>query len=178
MPIVAGIAVELTTSNISGSGTDDHLYVGIVGKGGGREFALHTPSEDFESGTELFLLGAIWDSTVTSIPTAKKPFDSEPGGENDPARALIDVDLVDYVYLRKHGDNTTDGDEAYALRRVGVLLYFSEDISGTGRSVDYEFKALDPKPWLWLANENGHTVYLRRIGTSHPLPLSESTAAV
>ncbi|WP_222272369.1 hypothetical protein [Modestobacter marinus] len=174
MTILAGIAVELTTSNESQSGTDDHLYVGIVGKGGGREFALATPSEDFESGTELFLLGDIWDSTVTSVPSAKKPFDSEPGGENDPVRALIEAELVDYVYLRKQGDNTEEDDDVYRLRRVTVSLFFSIDVTGAGRRVDYEFIAPAQKPWLTLANENGHTVYLHEVAD----PLGESIAPV
>jgi hypothetical protein len=159
-----GIAVFLRTSNdVSDAGTDDHIYVGLVGTGGGREFALATPEEDFEpqpSGQdELFLFGTIWDSTVTSNPSAKKPNASEPGGNNDPARFLVDMELVDYVYLRKQGSLSLDGDDEYALRSVTVLLYGNGPVAPTARQFDFVMSG--EKPWLWLANENGHVVYLQ-----------------
>jgi hypothetical protein len=66
---------------------------------------------------------------------------------------------VDYVYLRKQGDNTTDGDDGYALRQVTASLFYFGVVPAR---VDYEFVARGEKPWLWLANENGHVVYLTR----------------
>ena len=40
MAHVKGILVELRTATGSGSGTKDHIYIGVQGQGGGREFPL------------------------------------------------------------------------------------------------------------------------------------------
>ena len=40
MAQLTGMAVTLTTANDDDFGTDYHLYVGIIGSGGGREFPV------------------------------------------------------------------------------------------------------------------------------------------
>jgi len=153
-----GIAVFLRTSNVDDAGTDDHMYVGLIGRGGGREFPLATDSdEDFEhqpgGDPEVFRLGTIWEA----IAAGKKPHQSEPGGHNDPGRFPLDMDLVDYVYLRKQGERSKDGDEGYALQDVVVILY---GYASPHRRYFYTF-ITSLKPAMWLANENGHICYLR-----------------
>ena len=48
--LLKGLVAILTTADIENkdTGTDDHIYIGLVGRGGGREFALATEEEDFE----------------------------------------------------------------------------------------------------------------------------------
>lgn len=165
--LLKGIAVFLGTADRSDAGTDDHLYVGIVGRGGGREFALATQKEDFEPQPggqgELFLLGSIWDGTVFSLPNAKTSDHAEPGGDNDPARFPLDLDLVDYVYLRKQGDNSHDDDDAYALHAVRVILF--GPVSPFRRDFGLIVR---PEPSLWLGNEFGHVVYLPETTSPDP----------
>ena len=113
--LLKGLVAILTTAHIEDkdTGTDDHIYIGLVGRGGGREFALATEEEDFEvqppGKPEVFLLGSFWDNPAASVPQAKNTLRSAPGGDNDPARFEVDLDLVDYVYLRKQGERSFDG---------------------------------------------------------------------
>src|SRR5439155_3342187 len=54
MADVEGIVVELETGNQSWAGTDDQLFVGVVGTQGGREFNLNVSGfNDFEPGTKV-----------------------------------------------------------------------------------------------------------------------------
>ena len=49
MAELTGIAATLTTAATENAGTDDHLYIGVIGTGGGREFPLDYPRfDDFE----------------------------------------------------------------------------------------------------------------------------------
>src|SRR6185295_14475469 len=90
--LLKGLVAILTTAHIEDkdTGTDDHIYIGLVGRGGGREFALATEEEDFEvqppGKPEVFLLGSFWDNPAASVPQAKNTLRSAPGGDNDPAR--------------------------------------------------------------------------------------------
>ena len=52
MSNLTGIFVSLTTGGQWWAGTNDHLYIGVVGSVGGREFALDVAGfNDFEKGT-------------------------------------------------------------------------------------------------------------------------------
>jgi len=154
---LTGMAVTLTTDGDDDSDTDDHLYIGIIGSGGGREFPLDSEKEDFNQGqTEKFQLGLIWQGGFTDGST-KYPKQSEPGKGNDPARIPLDLDRVNFVYLRKQGDNTTDGDDAYQLQELSVVLY------GPASPSMRSFRFNGQNKSLWLANENGHVVYLEEI---------------
>ena len=54
MSNITGISITLKTADQSWAGTNDHLYLGVVGTVGGREFALGVPNfDDFEEGTEV-----------------------------------------------------------------------------------------------------------------------------
>jgi hypothetical protein len=163
--LLKGLVAILTTANLPNAGTDDHIYIGLVGRGGGREFALATSLEDFEvqppGKPEVFLLGTFWDNPAASVPQAKYSLRSGPGGENDPARFEVDLDLVDYVYLRKQGDRSFEDDDAYALQQVVVYLY--GPVTGQWRT----FRA-DANNGLWLGNEFGHVVYLHDVTVGQP----------
>lgn len=110
-----GIFVSLETGTQWWSGTDDHLYLGIGGTVGGREFALNVDDfDDFEAG-----------STVTySIGSEARRFGGrEPETASDELEStMICQPNVTHVYLRKQGDRTYEGDDAWELSNVFVYL--------------------------------------------------------
>ena len=153
MAHIRGIVVELRTKNQSGAGTDDHLYIGVYGSGGGREFPLDVRGfDDFERGTNVkYWFGTVWDGSV--LVGAKQPYRSAPGDRNDPAWHRVILQEVQNVWVRKEGDNTTEGDDAWKMDMVEVTLYGSSPTKRTfGTSND-----------IWLANEYGRTVWLPQI---------------
>ncbi len=150
MTHLRGMIVRIRTENQAWAGTDDPLYIGVYGKGGGREFNLDVANyNDFERGDDdRYLLGTVWDGTV--IPGTMNPKSSTPGGRNNPAWHRINLDLVDYVYIRKAGSKSTSGDDAFKFDLVEVTLYGQNPESRTfSQSED-----------LWLANEYGQISYL------------------
>ncbi len=150
MSRMRGIFVRLKTKSESGAGTDDHIYVGVVGSSGGREFPLDVRKfDDFESGTDVkYWFGTVWDGTV--LVGAKKPYRSEPGDRNDPNWFRTELHGVESVYIRKQGDRSTEGDDAYKLDEVEVTLY--------GASPDR--RIFSTANDLWFGNEYGHQAWL------------------
>ena len=63
MSELTGIKVTLTTAATENAGTDDHVYIGVIGTGGGREFPLDDPEyDDFEIEEPItYRLGAPWE---------------------------------------------------------------------------------------------------------------------
>jgi hypothetical protein len=158
MAQLTGMAVTLTTADEDEAGTDDHLYIGVVGSGGGREFPLASEKEDFITGEEeKFALGIIWEGGFIDGKT-KFPLGSDPGSNNDPAVIPLDVARVNFVYLRKQGDNTDEGDDAYKLKDLRVVLY------GPATPSKRTFSFFNGGTRLQIANENGHVVYLQEEG--------------
>jgi PLAT/LH2 domain len=155
MAQLTGIAVTLITSDIEDAGTDDNLFIGVVGTAGGREFPLDTSKNDFESGKEEFVFGEIWEGGVITSET-KFPTNSKPGENNDPAFFPIELEQVNFVYLRKQGlpDEAPDNDDAHVVVELGVKLY-----GPSSPSKRVFFLRLN-RP-LSMANEFGHIVYLR-----------------
>ena len=147
MANIKGILVRLKTENEKYAGTDNHIYVGIVGKGGGSEFPLDVKGfNDFEKGADVkYWLGDVWDGTALS--GAKNPYKAYEW--NDPEIRYIDLDKVDYVYLRKQ--SYTKDDDAWKMDEVEVTLYGSSPKKKTF------YKTGD----IWLANEYGLRVYLK-----------------
>ena len=68
MSDLTGIAVTLTTAADEDAGTDDHVYLGIIGLGGGREFPLDDPDQDdFELEPPVrYKLGETWETVSAS----------------------------------------------------------------------------------------------------------------
>lgn len=120
MPDVEGIVVELTTSYERWAGTDDHLYVGIYGTEGGREFNLDVAGfNDYERSSKVnYEIGERFE------------YDS-PGPEKTPiisptqltAGSRIGQESVTHVYLRKHGQNSVPQDDAWKLAGARVWLF-------------------------------------------------------
>lgn len=149
MSTISGIFVSLTTAGQSWAGTDDHLYLGVVGTVGGREFALNVEGfNDFEKGTIVpYSIGP--DASVFG---GKIP-ETAPGAL---AEMIICQPNVTHVYLRKQGDRTYEGDDAWRLSSAFVYLI----ASGAPTRV---FKSTGPAT---LGNEYGLQVWLAEIGHS------------
>jgi PLAT/LH2 domain len=162
MSELTGIKVTLTTAADEDAGTDDHLYIGVIGSGGGREFPLDDPDQDdFELEPPVtYKLGAPWEPINVSF--LRFPRQSKPGQVNDPAFMPLELELVYGVYVRKQGDNTTEDDDAYRLRDLEVVLY------GPAAPLKRTFRLRVRNEGPWLANENGHVVYLAEVGGGGP----------
>ena len=148
MSQVTGIFVSLTTANQWWAGTNDHLYLGVAGTVGGREFALAVDGfDDFEEGTV--------------VPYSIGPGAAVFGGKNpDTAdRALEDMVIcqpnITHVYLRKQGDRTHSGDDAWRLQYVYVYVISS----GSTRV----FESTGPAT---LGNEHGLKLWLAEVSHS------------
>ena len=148
---LAGMVVRLKTSQSRHSGTDDHIYIGVVGTGGGREFPLDVKGfNDFEQGTDIrYWFGSVWDGTALS--NARKPNKAESGDWNDPQKFSIDMNQIQSVYIRKQGDRSGSADDAYKLDEVEVTLY------GANSPQSRTFSTTND---LWFGNEFGHQAWL------------------
>ena len=179
MTRMRAMVVSLTTDPADDSKTAEQLYVGLWGTSGGREFPLR--SRDFdESGnfaagtTRVFLLGWLPSSAA---PTEGRQSDrTDPGEPNDPALLPIELDDVEYVYLRKQATGEeSDDDDAYQLSIIEVDL-FGTGPSGTSTSspsahvtanTPEKRFVLDP-PGLWFGNEHGHQAWLKEVRIEQP----------
>jgi hypothetical protein len=174
MTRMRAMVVSLTTDPADDSKTDEQLYVGLWGTGGGREFPLR--SRDFDEGnfaagtTRVFLLGWLPPSAK---PTEGRQSDrTDPGEANDPALLPIELDDVEYVYLRKQavGDESDD-DDAYQLSKIEVDLFgtatgATSPTYSTAKTPEKRF-VLDP-PGLWFGNEHGHQAWLEEKRVEQP----------
>ena len=144
-----GIFVSLTTAGQWWAGTDDHLYIGVVGTVGGREFALNVEGfNDFEKGTVVtYSIGPGAALFGGRIP------ETAPGAL---AEMIICQPNVTHVYLRKQGDRTFKEDDAWRLSSVFVYLI----ASGSPTRV---FVSTGPAT---LGNEFGLQIWLAETGHS------------
>ena len=151
MADIQGMIVKLKTKNHNGAGTDEHIYVGVFGKDGGSEFALDTAGfNDFEQGSDVkYWLGDVWDGAA--LTGAKEPYGS--ANWNHPKKRYIDLEKVDYVYLRKAADKSKGHeDDAWKMDSVEVTLY------GSRSPIKRVFHKTGD---IWLANEYGLQVWLK-----------------
>jgi hypothetical protein len=124
MPDIEGIVVELETGSQSWAGTNDQLFVGIVGTGGGREFNLNVSNfNDFEANSKVnYQIGKEFALSLSG--PEKKPTTAPSsllGGSK------IDQPAVTHVYLRKQGEMNGDADNAWRLQSARVWLMNDSD---------------------------------------------------
>lgn len=148
MVSLKGMVVMLETESDTYAGTDEHLYIGVVGTGGGREFPLDVHGfNDFEKGTNVkYWLGDVWDGGA--LAGAKNPWESKTGDWNDPGKFDIDLDKVTHVYLRKQSYKAND--DAWKMAFVVVTLYGPSPQKRTFKSTKE----------MWLGNEYGLQLWL------------------
>jgi hypothetical protein len=151
---VLGMVVNLRTFNSEDSGTDDEIYIGFWGPRGGREFPLSSKNhDDFERGADdLYILGV---DPGFGFPLHRSER-SAPGEANDPALLPIDLDSIQYVYVRKQAYGTGQDDNAWRLESVIVLLYDEETLPFT----QSRLFSLSVRRGMWFGNEHGHQAWL------------------
>ena len=149
MSKLSGIFVSLTTASQWWAGSNDHLYLGVVGTVGGREFALNVDGfDDFEEGSVVtYSIGP--DAVVFGGKTPETAPDSL-------AEMTICQPNITHLYIRKQGDRTYEGDDAWRLSYVFVYLI----ASGNPTRV---FVSTGPAT---LSNESGLQVWLAETGHS------------
>ena len=163
------ITVQLVTSgdkDFGDTGTDDPVYLGFFGSGGGREFPLFvTNFDDYERGSKVdYFLG----NEVINLGGNQKQVDrSSPGQANDPARLPVDLDSVQFVYLRKQNygllqPQTTAGPPADEGEDDAWLLETADAFLGDGSNYRH-FLTRPEKEGLWFGNEFGQKVYMREV---------------
>lgn len=157
---ILGMVVNLVTFDSEDAGTDDEIYIGLWGNAGGREFPLSSRDhDDFErDADDLYVLG------VDPGFGFRHPDRSAPGEANDPALVPIDLDSIQYVYVRKQAYGKQGDDDAWRLRRVIVLLY-DEDTFPLTQSRIF---VLDARKGMWFGNEHGHQAWLSESGVPRP----------
>jgi hypothetical protein len=148
MSKITGIFVSLTTAGVWWAGTNDHLYLGVVGTVGGREFALGVDGfDDFEAGTVVpYSIGpgaAVFGGKIPATAPAAL------------AEMTICLPNVTHVYLRKQGDRTHEGDDAWRLSSAFVYLISS--------GMTRVFTTTGPAT---LGNEHGLQLWLAEIDHS------------
>lgn len=159
---ITGIGLELYVDNWPPSDTEDALYLGVYGSSGGREFPLDVQGyEEFQPGEDVKLnIGGLchWQANQNPhIVTA-----STGGAANDPAIDNIDLDSVEFVYLRKNLGSAQGLDDELKLSRADVWLcdgskerYFSKSVR---MFFGYEYGA---KHWLVGRSAGDHPVVKR-----------------
>jgi hypothetical protein len=154
MSTVVGILVKLDISGAPGSGTDDPIYLGVMGKQGGREFPLNRSGDnDWEAGSKAYY-------AIGTVPCEERPdaapfaARSEPGKRNAPDRFDIGADSIDSVYLRKREGVSSITDDAVSILKANVIIHDSDN----GK----KHWSLESKLGVWLGTEYGSRVALTR----------------
>ena len=159
------------------SGTNDHLYVGVAGRRGGKEFALRPASGapgvlvsgfpqvvSGHRGTTNYFLGQVPGAPSQSMNADLVPLQAGPGGNNSPDRYRIDADGVHTVYLRKQGGLGHNDDDAVRLTNIEVFLFDANGVGGSqSGSLYWNMQGLNRRS-VWLSNEHGLQMSLRQGG--------------
>ncbi len=137
---VTGIYLSLTTGSERWAGTDDALYLGLVGTVGGREF---------------FVNGAIGANATRSFQWGEAPFNADVVHPSVGGTVICRPNLT-HVYLRKLGLGSRQADNA--LKLASAFVYILAEGAGT---TDV-FVMTGPEQ---LSYETGLVVYLAQ--TAH-----------
>lgn len=153
MPVL-GMVVNLKTFNSEDAGTDDEIYIGFWGTRGGREFPLSSKNhDDFERGADDFYIIGVDPGFGFPLRRSER---SAPGEANDPALVPVDLDSIQYVYVRKQAYGTGQEDNAWRMESVIVLLYDDNAVPLTGARIF----SLSVGRGMWFGNEHGHQAWL------------------
>lgn len=146
------MVVNLVTFDSEDAGTDDEIYIGLWGSAGGREFPLSSKDhDDFERGADdLYVLG------VDPGFGFRRSERVAPGEANDPALVPIDLDSIQYVYVRKQAYGQQEDDDAWRLQRIIVALYDASTFPLPRSRLFF----LDVEKGMWFGNEHGHQAWL------------------
>lgn len=169
MTHVRAIHVNIKTAVVpEASMTQDRLYLGLAGNDGGREFPLSVADQElFTAGKGVRLLLGREEDLVSPQPFDFHPDKSEnPNQRNSPRFYRVEQADVTHVYLRKEGDLTHAGDDAWKLEDVEVQLHDPFAAGSVRRFVNQDPVDVPPEDGedeIWLGNEYGHQVWLREL---------------
>lgn len=154
MSKLVGILVQLDISGAAGSGTDDPIYLGVMGSRGGREFPLRRSGKnDWEAGSKAcYIIGTVPIEDVP--PDAAVASRTESGKRNSPDRSDIDAEAIQTVYLRKREGVSSITDDAVSILRGEAIIYDAD--GATQRWY------LDSKLGIWLGTQYGSQVALSK----------------
>ena len=154
MARLVGILVRLDISGAAGSGTDDPIYLGVMGPRGGREFPLkRSGKNDWEAGSKArYVVGTVPVDDVP--PDAAVATRSKSGERNSPDRSDIDAEAIQTVYLRKREGVSSITDDAVSILRAEAIIY---DDNGAAQRW-----YLDSKLGIWLGTQYGSQVALSK----------------
>ncbi len=123
MGTLRDISVKIEVASIPWSPSVDPVYLGVYGKEtGGREFAIDVKGYkefDKEGKVVRFALGSGCCPEKTDLQVKA----STGGGHNDPEVDNIDLEDVEYVYLRKLLRDTEAADDRLVLSSIDVLMF-------------------------------------------------------
>ena len=152
MSDILGLVVKVATKYKQYAGTDDWIYVGVFGKGGGGEFPIDFEhGDDFESGDKAtYYLGEVWEGEAITTTYAIK-LGTGLATVTEPKKRYIDLELVDYVYVRKQSIKPRHEDDEWMLDSIEVSLYGAEP----------KKRVFHKTGDIWLENSNGLQVWLK-----------------
>lgn len=101
MAKISGISFDVAVGGAPGSRSMDQLYIGVYGKHGGREFALDRSSSNPELGADGLIRRFYFGNGCCRKATDLLIDQSSGAQWNGPGVDNIDLDHVEYVYVRK-----------------------------------------------------------------------------
>lgn len=133
------IDLRLYTSKKSGAGTDGDVFLGIAG----REFSIDSSSNDFEQGKDrTYTLGVAPNILHASRNNPRSP-------------QLKTEDLAEYpVYIRFEPKGSGPN---WSLEWVSVT------VNPGASEIKYQNPPLRGSPDIWLGQNYGKMVYLKRV---------------
>lgn len=121
---IKGIRVDIATASSWWSPTADAFFLGVYGSAGGREFRLNGGIAINQPMETLYLtLGDACCKTPHDIQVQY----SVNLGDNDPLLNPIDIDSVQFVYLRKETANSTSTNDDVLVLQWGTVLLCDSD---------------------------------------------------
>ncbi|MBN8246698.1 MAG: hypothetical protein J0L84_04560 [Verrucomicrobia bacterium] len=150
MADIEGIVVELTTGSQSWAGTNDQLFLGVVGTRGGREFNLDVSGfNDFEPNTKVnYVIGKEFALALSG--PEKKPI-TAPASLTQGSK--MDQPSITHVYLRKQGQMSQNADDAWRLQEARVWLMNASDPTRIWESRGPLTLSIEDGLQIWLSSD-------------------------
>ncbi len=129
---------------------DEHLSIGVFGKGKGYEFPLDISNFsgfETEANVKCRFRGVSNGDVIADVKESYKA-----SSRNDSINSNVDLDNVDHVYLRKHRYSDNNDYDVWKLNDAEITIY------GTDSSQKRTFHRAED---LWRTIEHGLKVWLK-----------------
>jgi len=126
--MITGISVEIKVGPVAYAPSKDPIYLGIYGKNGGREYALDVDNYDELDSPNKILKLKLGNGCCPQEGELQVRHSITSGGSNNPNIYPLEVEDVEYVYLRKYqraqenSSNQNHHDDLLELSNVKVKL--------------------------------------------------------